>query len=350
MGQHYSSLSIDERTQLSLLRDRKLTYAEMARQLGRSTSTITREFARHGDVEKGYRAAVAQGQSRARRATAKVGVRKLGKCFDTPLGKGVHQDLLRALSPEQIAGRLKRMNPDSPEQTVSHETIYNAIYIMPRGELRTEIITALRQSRQKRMPRARGTARKGNIANLVPLSQRPAEVDSREVPGHWEGDFIKGARNASAIGTAVERTSRFVLLTQMNGCTATHGLEGFTRRFKGVIPELRKTFTYDRGSEMARHLEFTAATGIDVYFCDPHSPWQRGSNENMNGLVRQFLPKGMDLSTVTPQALVYIENMLNDRPRKILGFRTPREVYNELIEKAEAEKVKNSSTGVALQT
>jgi IS30 family transposase len=132
------------------------------------------------------------------------------------------------------------MYPEQPEQQISHETIYKTIYLMPRGELRTQITSALRQSRAKRMPRARGVARKSNIANLVPLSQRPAEADSREVPGHWEGDFIKGARNASAIGTAVERTSRFVLLTQMNGCTATHGLEGFKRRFNGVIPELRK--------------------------------------------------------------------------------------------------------------
>lgn len=132
----------------------------------------------------------------------------------------------------------------------------------------------------------------------------------------------------------------------MNGCTAAHGLEGFTRRFNGVIPELRKTFTYDRGSEMARHQELTAATNIEVYFCDPHSPWQRGSNENMNGLVRQFLPKGMDLSTVTPQALAYIESALNDRPRKVLGFRTPREVYTELVEKIRAG---NSRPSVALQ-
>jgi IS30 family transposase len=346
MGQRYSSLSIEERTQLGLLKIEGLSCRAMAKQLGRSVSTITREFARHGCVEKGYRAGIAHQQSRHRRAVARVGVRKLGACFDTPLGKGVHQDLLRALSPEQIAGRRALMYPEQPEQQISHETIYKTIYLMPRGELRTQITSALRQSRAKRMPRARGVARKSNIANLVPLSQRPAEADSREVPGHWEGDFIKGARNASAIGTAVERTSRFVLLTQMNGCTATHGLEGFKRRFNGVIPELRKTFTYDRGSEMARHQELTAATGIEVYFCDPHSPWQRGSNENMNGLVRQFLPKGMDLSTVTPQALAYIESALNDRPRKVLGFRTPREVYSELIEKIRAKK---TLSGVALQ-
>lgn len=155
--------------------------------LGRAVSTITREFGRHGCVERGYRAAAAHKQSKERRAVAKVGVRKLGMCFDTPLGKGVHQDLLRALSPEQIAGRRKLMYPEQPEQQISHESIYRAIYVMPRGELRTQIISALRQSRQKRMPRARGVARKSNIANLVPLSQRPAEADSREVPGHWEG-------------------------------------------------------------------------------------------------------------------------------------------------------------------
>jgi len=349
MGKQYSSLSIEERTQLGLLKTHGLSYRAMALQLGRSASTITREFGRHGCVDKGYRAATAQRQSQDRRASAKAGSRKLGVCFETPLGKGVHQELLRALSPEQIAGRRKRMYPDQAEQQISHESIYSAIYLMPRGELRTQITDALRQSRQKRLPRARGVSRQGNIANLVPLSERPAEADDRVVPGHWEGDFIKGARNASAVGTAVERTSRFVLLTQMNGCTATHGLEGFKRRFKGVIPELRKTFTYDRGSEMARHQELTAATGIKVYFCDPHSPWQRGSNENMNGLVRQFLPKGMDLSTVTPQALAYIESSLNDRPRKVLGFRTPREVYTELIQQCQANKINNTVSSVALQ-
>ena len=348
MGKQYSSLSIEERTQLGVLKTEGLSCRAMAKQLGRAVSTITREMSRHGCVKKGYRAGAAHRQSRQRRAVAKVGARKLGTCFDTPLGKGVHQDLLRGLSPEQIEGRHNLMY-EQPERQISHESIYRAIYGMPRGELRTQITGALRQGRKKRMPRARGVARKGNIANLVPLSQRPAEADSREVPGHWEGDFIKGARNASAIGTAVERTSRFVLLTQMNGCTATHGLEGFTRRFNGVKPELRKTFTYDRGSEMARHQELTAATGMKVYFCDPHSPWQRGSNENMNGLVRQYLPKGMDLSTVTPQALAYIESALNDRPRKVLGFRTPREVYTELVQKLQDKNTNNPHSGVALQ-
>jgi IS30 family transposase len=349
MGQEYSSLKIEERTQLGVLRTQGLTQKQMAKQLGRSASTVSRELSRHRHAQHGYLAAAAQQQAGHRRAQAKAGRRKLGTQFDTPLGQFVLHELRRALSPEQIAGRLKLMHPDDPTQRVSHETIYSAVYMVPRGELRSQIIAALRQSHAKRLPRARGKPRKGNIADLVPLSERPAQADSRQVPGHWEGDFIKGARNASAIGTAVERTSRFVLLTQMNGCTATRALEGFTRRFNGVIPELRKSFTYDRGSEMARHLELTAATGMPVYFCEPYSPWQRGSNENTNGLVRQFLPKGMDLSTVTPQKLAYIEAMLNDRPRKVLGFRTPREVYTELVEKHRAERVVRAAQLVALQ-
>jgi IS30 family transposase len=344
-------MSLEERTQLGLLLSRGLKQGEIAAQMGRSGSSISRELKRNRGGQRCYLAAGAHQQAGARRAQAKADCRKLGHAFDSPLGKYVLRELQRALSPEQIAGRLKRMHPDDPTQHVSHETIYQAVYLVPRGELRTELIAALRQSHAKRMPRARGTSRKGgNIANLVPLSERPAEADSRAVPGHWEGDFIKGARNASAIGTAVERHSRYVLLTQMNGCTAHHALAGFSRRFGGVIPELRRSFTYDRGSEMACHEQLTAATGMPVYFCEPYSPWQRGSNENINGLVRQFLPKGTDLSTVTPQKLAYIEAMLNDRPRKILGFRTPREVYNELVNQHRLNCQRTSAQTVALQT
>ncbi len=350
MGQAYSSLSIEERTQISLLRSQDVKPAEIARQLGRSKSTISRELGRNRSAGKPYVAAAAQQLATRRRTAAKKGRRKLGPMLDSPLGRFVRSELRRALSPEQIAGRLKRMHGDDLSQRVSHETIYQAIYLVPRGDLRTELIDALRQSTGKRMPRARGTSRKGgSIVNMTPLSERPPEVDGRTVPGHWEGDFIKGARNASAIGTAVERYSRFVLLTQMNGCTAAHALEGFGRRFKTVIPELRLSLTYDRGSEMARHEALTDATGMPVYFCEPYAPWQRGSNENMNGLVRQLLPKGTDLSTVTPQKLAYIEAMLNDRPRKILDFRTPREVYMEIVEAELLKRAQRQTQGVALQ-
>jgi transposase, IS30 family len=345
----YSNLTLEERTQAALLHEQGLSRSAIARQLGRSPSTICRELARNAALAGPYRAARAHALSAQRRRNARAHSRKLGAQMDSALGLWVRHELQRTLSPEQIAGRLRRMHPDDPAQRVSHETIYSAIYLMPRGELRSQIIAALRQSHAKRLPRARGTSRKGNLADIVPLSERPLEADSREVPGHWEGDFIKGARNASAIGTALERTSRYVTLTQMNGCTATHALEGFTRRFRDVIPELRQSLTYDRGSEMARHLEFTQATDMPVYFCDPRSPWQRGSNENVNGLVRQFLPKGMDLSTVTPQKLAYIEALLNDRPRKVLDFRTPREVYAELVQKKLAERLSKTTEIVALQ-
>ena len=349
MGRQYSNLNIEERTQIGLLKSQGLSQRSIAAQLGRSAATISRELHRNGQVKRGYIAAGAQRKAGARRKLAKAGTAKLGTHFDSPLGRFVLYELQRALSPEQISGRLKRMYPEDPTQHVSHETIYSAVYLVPRGELRSQLIAALRQSHTNRMPRARGSSRKGNIADLVPLSERPPEADSRQVPGHWEGDFIKGARNASAIGTAIERHSRYALLTQMNGCTATHALAGFTRRFNNVIPELRKSFTYDRGSEMANHLELTAATGMPVYFCEPYSPWQRGSNENLNGLVRQFLPKGMDLSTVTPQKLAYIEAALNDRPRKVLGFRTPREVYAEQVEKHRCQRPALSAQCVALQ-
>ncbi len=345
----YTSLTLDERTQLSLLAEQGFSRRAIAAQMGRSTSTICREFARNATLGGPYRAARAQAMATQRRATSRAKSRKLGTAFDSPLGRWVRGEIQRALSPEQIAGRLKLMHPDDPSQRVSHETIYSGVYMLPRGELRTQMVDALRQAHTRRMPRARGTSRKTNIANIVPLAERPPEADDRRVPGHWEADFVKGARNASAIGTAIERTSRYVLLTQMNGCTATHALEGFSRRFAGVIPELRQSLTYDRGSEMARHEELTAATGMPIYFCDPRSPWQRACNENLNGLLRQFLPKGTDLSTVTPQKLACIEAMLNDRPRAVLGFRTPREVYTELVQKALASRVKQYPSGVALQ-
>lgn len=350
MTSGYSSLTIEERTQAALLAEQRFSYRAIASQLGRSTSTISREFARNAAVGGTYRAARAQAMATQRRGQSRASSRKLGTAFDSPLGRYVRTEVLRSLSPEQIAGRLARMHPDDPRQRVSHETIYSGVYMLPRGDLRTQMIDALRQAHAKRMPRARGTSRKSNIANIVPLSERTPEADSRRVPGHWEGDFIKGARNASAIGTAIERTSRYVLLTQMNGCTASHALHGFSRRFADVIPELRQSMAYDRGSEMARHEELTEATGMPIYFCDPRSPWQRACNENLNGLVRQFLPKGTDLSTITPQKLAYIESMLNDRPRKILDFRTPREVYSELVQNALASRVNEITSGVALQT
>ena len=285
MGQQYSHLSLEERAQLSLLLSQGLKQREIAAQLGRSASSISRELVRNRTAPRHYLAAAAHRQAGLRRVHAKADCRKLGREFDSPLGKFVRRELQRALSPEQIAGRLKRMHPEDPTQHVSHETIYQAVYLVPRGELRTQIIAALRQSHAKRMPRARGSSRKGNIANLVPLSERPPEADSRAVPGHWEGDFIKGAGNRSAVGVLVERISRLVLLAKMDDATAASALAGYTRKLNSIAEPMRQSLTYDQGKEMARHAELTAQTGVKVYFCDPHSPWQRGSCENTNGLL-----------------------------------------------------------------
>ena len=228
---------------------------------------------------------------------------------------------------------------NSPDY-VSHETIYCAIYAQPRGTLRTELIQLLRKSHAGRLPRARGSKRT-TLPNMTSIDLRPPEVAARIVPGHWEGDLIKGARNASAVGTLVERSSRYVMLVKLDGFGSTPVLEGFTKRLRRVQPSLRKTLTYDQGAEMAQHERLARRLRIDVFFCDPHSPWQRGSNENANGLIREYLPKGMDLSTVTQAQLTAIENSLNNRPRAILGFATPKEVFDQL-------KL-NHIAGVALQ-
>jgi IS30 family transposase len=229
----------------------------------------------------------------------------------------------------------------TPALTVSHETIYCAIYAMPRGTLRTELISLLRKSHKARLPRARGSQRKGGLPNMKNIALRPPEVAARIVPGHWEGDLIKGAMNRSSVGTLVERTSRFVMLVKLDGGCASDILEGFERRLKSIPESLRKTMTYDQGSEMALHETLSKQLHMDIFFCDPHSPWQRGSNENANGLIREYLPKGMDLSTVSHQQLTAIEHALNNRPRKILGFQSPHEVFSQLRQ--------SHTAGVALQ-
>jgi IS30 family transposase len=213
---------------------------------------------------------------------------------------------------------------------LSTETIYMGLYVLPRGTLRSELLAALRQARNARRPRARGTDRRGQIPNMTPIAARPAEVATRTVPGHWEGDLIKGARNGSAVGTLVERTTRLVILAKMNGTDVTSARQGFTKKLRHVPAMLRKTLTYDRGKEMAEHAQLAQRLAIQIFFADPYSPWQRGTNENTNGLLRQYLPKGTDLSGYTQRELNAIAHRLNTRPRKCLDFATPLEVYAHL--------------------
>jgi IS30 family transposase len=234
-------------------------------------------------------------------------------------------------SPQQIAATLKRVFPHEPERHVSHETIYTAIYAQPRGELRRQLVACLRQGRSTRMPRSRGNDRRGQIPEMVSIHVRPPEVHDRVMPGHWEGDFIKGAGNQSSVGVLVERSSRLVLLARMDDATAASALAGFTAKLNSIAPPMRQSLTYDQGKEMARHADLAAATGVRVYFCDPHSPWQRGTCENTNGLLRQYLPKGTDLSVYAQDELDAIADSLNNRPRATHNWHTPLEVFAQTL-------------------
>lgn len=340
MGTHYQHLSAEERATIMIMLQQGCSARSIARTLQRSPSTITREIRRALDWPQ--RAAfVPAGSSTydARAAGARAHVMRLKRRRSRKLSEDgvlfgvVHHFLLEGWSPSQIAGTLKRMWPDDPDRRVSHETIYNCIYAMPRGELRKELIACLRRAQAKRMPRSRGQDRRGQLPEAVSIHLRPPEANERAFPGHWEGDLLKGAANRSAVGVLVERSSRLVMLAKLKDATAASALEGFTAKLRSIAEPMRKTLTYDRGKEMARHPELTEATGIRVYFCDPRSPWQRGSCENINGLLRQYLPKGTDLSVYSQDELDAIADRLNNRPRAIHGFYPPIVVYQAMLDK-----------------
>jgi len=319
-------MSAEERETLSLGLARGHSLRTMARVLGRAPSSVSRESARNTTRGRPYRACTAQTLAAARARQA----RRPRKLLDPWLWQYVRTHLGQGCSPEQIAGRLQRAYPDDMGKQLSAETIYAALYVLPRGTLRSELLTALRQARKARRPRARGADRRGQIPYMTPIAERPAEVASRTVPGHWEGDLIKGARNGSAVGTLVERTTRLVILARMDGTDARSAREGFTKKLRHVPAPLRQTLTYDRGKEMAEHARLAERLAIRVFFADPYSPWQRGTNENTNGLLRQYLPKGTDLSGYTQRELNAIAHRLNTRPRICLHFATPLEVYAHL--------------------
>jgi transposase, IS30 family len=227
--------------------------------------------------------------------------------------------------------RLRLEFPDDPMMQVSHETIYKTLFVQGRGELRRELTRCLRSGRAERRPQGR-IENRGHIPDMVNISERPAEVADRAVPGHWEGDLIIGKNSKSAVGTLVERTTRYVMLLHLpDGARAAHVVEAMRKAVRTLPDELFRTITWDQGREMVRHVDFTVDTGVQVYFCDPHSPWQRGSNENTNGLLRQYMPKGTDLSVLSPKDLKRIAESLNDRPRKTLGYMKPSEKLAELV-------------------
>ncbi len=322
------NLSQSEREEISRGLVAGCSIRAIARQLGRAPSTISREVARNGGRQR-YRAW--SGQWRAMRLACRP---KPARLATRPrLAAAVEAGLVKGWSPAQIAARLKRDHPDDPEMWVSHETIYQSLYVQGRGALRKELTGHLRTGRAIRRSQARTARpdRRGKIPGMVNISQRPAEVADRAVPGHWEGDLIVGKANASQIATLVERTTRYVLLIRLPTKSAATLADLMADKIATLPAQLRKSMTWDQGCEMADHVRFTLESGMDVYFCDPHSPWQRGTNENTNGLLRQYFPKGTDLSVHTQDHLDAVALELNDRPRKTLGWDTPAEQLTQLL-------------------
>jgi IS30 family transposase len=351
-GVNRPRLSLLERERIMIGTSQGESIRSIARGLGRAPSTVMREIDKNGrtrmapgryralhrfgvnrggwDARAGYSATLAQQRTEARARRPKTG--KLARC--PALCAQVQALLVKKHSPEQIAGVLATTYPDRPEMQVSHETIYKALYVQGRGELRRELTTCLRTGRALRKPRGRAGVHKGRgrIPGMVNISERPAEANDRAVPGHWEGDLIIGKNQASQIGTLVERSTGFVQLLHLpKSRNAETVADAMIATIKNLPAALRRTVTWDQGHEMAQHARISIEAGIDVYFCDPHSPWQRGSNENTNGLLRQYFPKGTDLSVHSADHLAEVAAELNGRPRKRFGWHSPAYMLGQLL-------------------
>lgn len=319
-------LSAAEREEISRGLRADVSLRSIARSLGRSPSTVSREVARNGGRRRyrAWRAELARDRRARRPRTAKLATNRR-------LRTEVERLLLLRWSPEQITARLRHDHPDEPEMWVSHETIYASLFVQGRGALRRELAACLRTGRARRRAHGRVVAG-GEIRDMVLISERPAEVADRAVPGHWEGDLLVGRDNKSAIGTLVERRTRYVLLVALpGGRSAEHVRSALAARILTLPDQLRRTLTWDRGKEMAEHVRFTVDTGVAIYFCDPRSPWQRGTNENTNGLLRQYFPKGTDLTAYDQTYLDRVAAELNGRPRRTLGWMTPCEALAEIV-------------------
>ncbi len=321
------ALSLSEREEISRGIAAERSIRSMARILGRAPSTVSREIKRNGGYDR-YRATAAEAQ-------AWDGGRRPKRCKlarHPPLRRLVTRKLRLNWSPEQIAGWLKRAHPGEESYQVSHETIYRSLFVQARGVLKKELLRHLRSKRTIR--RSKQASQKGGaqgqIKDMISIRERPASVEDRAVPGHWEGDLISGSKN-SYIATLVERHTRYVMLAKVAGKDTETVVSALIRQAKKLPNELYKSLTWDRGKELADHRRFSLATDIDVYFCDPQSPWQRGSNENTNGLLRQYFPKGTDLSVYSQAHLNKVARQLNERPRKTLEFETPAERFNACV-------------------
>ena len=322
-------LGVEERETIALGLAREESFAELARRMGRPTSTISREVGRCGG-RSGYSGRAAQ----RRACTAAMRPKPLKLVASQALAAAVSDGLAKRWSPGEISARLVIDYPDDEAMRVSHETIYSSLYLQGKGGLKKELIAALRSGRLRRRPRKRGQkARRHNaLGAITPISERPPQAADRAFPGHWEGDLIMGAFNRSALVTVVERRSRFLLLGDLpEGHDAQAVYECLIELTADLPDALRRSLTWDQGREMAKWPQLAADADIEVFFCDPHSPWQRPSNEHMNGLLRQYFPKGTDLNRVSLDQVRFVAAEMNGRPRKVLNWRTPAEVYAEVV-------------------
>ena len=322
-------LSLAEREEIAVGVAARKSLRQIARELGRPASTVSREIARNSSAGGSYRATAAQARAevRARRPKeAKLAGSDELRCW-------VQGKLRKRWSPEQVSRRLAAEFPDRPEMRVSHETIYQSLYVQGRGALRRELAASLRTGRALRRPRRKEGERRGRIKDMVMISERPAEAADRAVPGHWEGDLLVGAAGKSAIGTLVERATRFTMLVPLPaGHDAPAVAQALTPVIAGLPDTLRRSLAWDQGWEMRSHAQIAVDADVEIYFCDPHAPWQRGSNENTSGLLRQYFPKGTSLAGHSPAHLAAVADELNGRPRKTLGWKTPAEALAEVLD------------------
>ena len=324
----YKRLNLAEREEISRYFVLEYSFHKIALCLKRSTSTIARELKRNQTLRYNYRAVLAQ--YRYQKISGKPRRRRKLEA-NKQLREFVLKHLQLRWSPVQIAKRLKLLYPDDMSMHVSHETIYAYLYIHPRGMLKRRLVKQLRRKHINRRIHSKDRRKSYPIQDYISIDERPVEVQERTIAGHWEGDLIMGSMNKSAIGTLVERKTRLTLLVKLPKKDSTTVCEAFAKEFNALPENLKKSLTYDQGQEMAHHKQFTENTKVQVYFAHPHSPWERGTSENTNMLIRDFLPKGTDFTKITKKKLKNIQDMLNDRPRKVLNWYTPHEAFTKIV-------------------
>lgn len=325
----YKRLSGEEREEISRMLARDCSFQSIAKTLGRHVSTISREIAAGSGNKYMYRASRAQARSVRNSRKRKAGKYVLDE--RVTLKRYVYRKLRLKWSPVQIAEMLKKDYPTNMAMRISPEAIYTYLYVLPRGTLKKELLSSLRQNRKHRHKQRRGVEAKRKLEDMLSIEERPKGVEDRIIPGHWEGDLIVGKNNRSALGTLVERTTRTTILIPVKSKSAEDVGKAFAKEVKKLPQQMKLTMTYDQGREMANHKLFTKITGVKVYFAHPRSPWERGTNENTNGLIRQYFPKGTDFTKVSRYEVKRAQHQLNGRPRKTLNYQTPYEVFNQLI-------------------